>query len=215
MYKLGANRSSFSSVLLGSSEGYGLKNRIQIPTDGGTGAVVSDFDFDGHTDLFFWCHRRDGSHEEIGKFGDHETNSFLYFGSPDGFSTKRRQGILGKGVHYDIGTDIGHIRDRGFEFDYVSSPKKVDGKQHVAHIDWDAETPGSTSVRFQLRSASSPKGLQRAPWLGPRGKDTYFTNPSNVKESDFPGGFVQYRAVLDTVNGAESPRLREVRITFE
>jgi len=212
LYSQGGRRSLKSSLLLGGPDGFSLDRRIQLPTDGGTGAVVSDFNFDGHTDVFFWCHRHDGSHEEVGRFGDHATDSFIYFGSADGFSADNRWGIPGKGVHYDIGVDVGHIRDRGFLFDYVSSPHPTGGKS-VTQISWKAETPGKTAVRFQLRSAMSRETIDEATWRGPQGDESFFDTPSKVAGS-IQGEWVQYRAILDTVNGAESPVIDEVRVTL-
>jgi hypothetical protein len=214
LYSQGGRRSLNSSLLLGGPDQFSLDRRIQLPTDGGTGAVVSDFNFDGHTDVFFWCHRHDGSHEEVGHFGDHATDSFLYFGSPDGFSVDNRWGIPGKGVHYDIGVDVGNIRDRSCLFDYVSSPYHAKGKS-VTGIDWKAETPARTAVRFQLRSARSREGLNKATWRGPKGKDSFFDKPSKFAAGAIKGQWIQYRVILDTVNCADSPVIDEVRVSLQ
>ena len=214
LYKQGGRRSLNSSVLLGGPQGFDVDRRIQLPTDGGTGAVVSDFNLDGRTDIFFWCHRHDGSHTEVGKFGDHATDSIIYFNSANGFSSDNRWGIPGKGVHYDIGVDLGHIRDRSFEFDYVSAPYQADGKR-VAAVHWQATTPGNTAVRFQLRASTTRNGLEKAAWVGAEGKNSYFTQtPSLAEGPALSGNWFQYRAVLDTVNGATSPVLSQVRVTF-
>ncbi|MEJ2618225.1 MAG: VCBS repeat-containing protein, partial [Ignavibacteriaceae bacterium] len=81
LYKEGSNRSGYSRILLGSDKGFDINNALKFYTDGGTGALVCDFNKDGYKDVFFYCHRADGSFNEIKKYGDHHTNSLLYWGS--------------------------------------------------------------------------------------------------------------------------------------
>ncbi len=212
--KVGPRRTWFSSILLGGPEGYSLDRTIRLPTDGGTGSLVSDFNFDGYTDVLFWCHRSDGSDEEIGKFGDHYADTFLYYGSASGFRVENRLGIPTIGVHYDIGVDIGHIRDRSFIFDYVSSAHQcIEGKP--SRITWAAQTPHRTSVRFQVRSASNREALEKSLWCGPSGPGSFFNSPGGEIRDVSKGDWIQYRAFLDTFNGAQSPILDTVTIEMD
>ena len=84
----------------------------------------------------------------------------------------------------------------------------------MTRIEWDAETPGRTAVRFQLRVAASPEALAQAAWQGPAGEGTSFAEPCDIESRDLSGEWVQYRAVLDTKNGAQSPILSDVRVHF-
>ncbi|MCA9412523.1 MAG: VCBS repeat-containing protein [Candidatus Omnitrophica bacterium] len=213
-YKGGGRRSWFSSILLGGPEGFDEDRRIELPTDGGAGGLISDFNFDGYTDVFFWCHRRDGSTDEVGVFGDHFTNSFLYFNGPAGFNVENREEIPSQGVHYDTGTDIGNIRDRSYRFDYISSAHNCGGKS-PASISWVGQTPGLTSLKFQIRTADSEDGLKDAKWHGPGGVGTYFTDSGTPLDFEEAPEWIQYRAILDTENGAASPILSSVEIDFE
>ena len=213
-YKEGGRRSLDSNVLLGSSLGFSLERRISLPTDGGTGSLISDFNTDGYADIFFFCHRKDGSTEEIGNFGDHHTNSRLYWGSADGFKRDNFLAIPSVGVHYDVGMDIGHIKDRSFQWDYTSSPYFTKEKQPL-WIDWEAETPGHTSVKFQVRFAETESALDQAQWLGPNGPGSYYTKKKSSMENFQTKNWMQYRAILDTGNGANSPILQTVEIKFK
>ena len=65
-YRGAGRRSWYSNVLLGGEDGYGADRSIQLPTNGATGSIVSDFNRDGYQDIFFFCHRVDGSPDEIG-----------------------------------------------------------------------------------------------------------------------------------------------------
>ena len=81
-------------------------------------------------------------------------------------------------------------------------------------IDWSAEEPHGTSVKFQLRVADDKEGLATASWQGADGIGSYFTNRNtSVKLPE--GNWIQYKAVLDTVNGASSPVLNSVEVHFE
>ena len=180
----------------------------------GTGSIVSDFNRDGYPDLFFFCHRADGSFDEVGKFGDHHTPSLLYWGSAEGFRETNRLAIPSVGAHYDVGVDLGHIRDRKFEFEYTSSPHNSGGKKPV-RLRWHGETPGQTSIKFQLRMADSKEALKKAEWLGAEGKGSFFPEREQSVTSLPAKKWLQYKAILNTGNGASSPVLDEVEILFQ
>ena len=212
-YKLEGQRSALSSIMLGSRDGFSLERRIQLPTDGGTGSLVSDFNSDGYNDVFFFCHRTDGDPERVGSYADHQTDSRLYWGSAEGFDARRFLRIPTVGAHYDMGMDLGHIADRRLQWEYESSPHDA-GAAHWTRIAWEAETPGRTAVRFQVRAAATPDALKTTPWQGPKGEGSYFEKSGAALPAATAGRWVQYKAVLDTFNGAASPVLTAVQIDF-
>ncbi|MHC4475882.1 MAG: FG-GAP repeat domain-containing protein [Planctomycetota bacterium] len=208
-------RDGISHVLLGGPDGYSLERKISLPTTGGDGTMVSDFNFDGYKDIFWASHRRDGDFNTVGTFNEHVTDSYLYWGGPGGFKPDKRLNILGRGMHFRKSTDeIGHIYNRGYEFDYISSPYNY-GQKKPLSITWKAEEPHRSSVRFQLRIAKTRNALEKAPWRGPAGKGSYFTKRNDSLKALGKGSWIQYRAVLDTFNGAQIPVLNAVEIAFE
>ncbi len=213
LYKGKSNRTGYSTILLGSKDGFNLSNNIKFPTDGGTGSLICDFNRDGYMDVFFYCHRSDGSFDEIGKYGDHYTNSLLYWGSPDGFAVTNVQKIPSIGAHYDMGADIGNIWDRKNIYSYISSPFKSNSDRPSV-INWVAEVPNHTSLKFQLRSANSEKDLAKTKWHGPQGEGSYYTE-SGQSIKNIKGKWIQYQAVFDLGNGAGSPVLTEVELKFD
>jgi hypothetical protein len=212
-YKLDGQRTALSSIMLGSGKGFSLDHRIQLPTDGGTGSLVSDFNFDGYNDVFFYCHRTDGDPEHAGRRADHQTDSRLYWGSATGFDAERFLRIPTVGAHYDMGVDLGHIMDRRLQWEYESSSHDAGGARW-SRLTWQAETPGRTAVRFQVRAAATPEELRAAPWQGPTGPGSYFEKSGTALPASSSGRWVQYKAVLDTFNGAASPVLTAVQIDF-
>jgi hypothetical protein len=214
LYKEKGSRSLDSAILLGGPDGFSERRVIRLPTDGGTGSIVSDFNYDGYPDVFFFCHRRDGSPEVVGSFGDHDTVSRLYWGGPQGFARDRYLPIPSIGVHYDVGIDLGTISDRSFAWEYVSAPHEA-GAARWRRLHWDAVTPGRTAVRFQVRSAAAREALAGAPWRGPTGPGSSFV-ASGADLSALPAGpWIQYKLILDTHNGAASPVVSAVQIDFQ
>ena len=206
-------RSWYSTVLLGSKNGYDLKHSIKLPTDGGTGALVCDFNRDGYPDIFFYCHRKDGSYNKIGDYGDHHTFSRLYWGSAKGFSEKNMLKLPSVGAHYDMGVDIGNIKNRKNIYIYTSRPYLSNGKK-PSKISWIAEVPKHTSLKFQVRTASSKEGLMKAEWIGSQEAGSFFTKSGEAIHS-VSSNWIQYRALFDMGNGADTPILSEVKIQFE
>lgn len=213
-YKGNGRRSWYSTILLGSEKGFDADYNIQLATDGATGSLVSDFNRDGFQDVFFYCHRADGSFDEIGKFGDHHTYSLLYWGGQEGFGPGNKLALPTIGVHYDVGIDLGHVRDRGFIYEYVSSPYNS-GEKQPNSIRWIAESPNQSSVKFQLRSANSEEDLAQAAWIGPEGKDSYYKVSGDLIGKLKSGKWIQYRILIDTDNGAYSPIIDMVEISFK
>ncbi len=212
-YKGKGRRSWYSTVLLGSKNGYSIEHSLKFPTDGGTGSLICDFNRDGYMDIFFYCHRKDGSYDEIKNYGDHHTNSILYWGSKEGFSDKNVQKLPSVGAHYDMGVDMGNIYNRKNLYNYISSPYFCKNKNPVS-INWDAEVPADTKLTFQVRMAKSKTALKKAKWYGPKGPGTYFTK-KNQAISNLSGPWIQYKALFDMGNGADTPILKSVEIKFK
>ncbi|MCB9770889.1 MAG: hypothetical protein H6752_22015, partial [Candidatus Omnitrophica bacterium] len=57
--------------------------------------------------------------------------------------------------------------------------------------------------------------LKDAKWHGPGGVGTFFTDSGTPLDFEEAPGWIQYRAILDTENGAASPILSSVEIDFE
>lgn len=80
---------------------------------------------------------------------------------------------------------------------------------------WVAFTPPSTSIKFQLRSASNSEALNSAPWLGPTDADDFY-EISNVGVNSTHDGdrWVQVRAHLQTSDLRATPILNEFSLSY-
>jgi len=202
-YHAGIERNHPSYIYWGSPQGIRATNVTEIPTESASGALVADFNEDSWKDLLFACHT-EGT--------NHKTNSFLYWGGASGFSTTRRLLIPSKGTHWLSVADIGNVRDRTDEFEYLSVPYDSGKNCDVERITWMAATPGKTKIRFQVRAGSDKESLSRSPWKGPKGEKSFFEQPGLLKSVQ--GQWIQYKAILSSPNGANSPILNSVTLEY-
>ncbi len=203
-YHAGATRNHPSYIFWGSARGIEANNVTELPTESASGALVADFDENGWKDLLFACHT-EGT--------NHRTNSFLYWGSPRGFLKERRSLIPSEGTHWLSVADIGNVRDRSDEFEYLSPPFDAGAGARFTRLLWKATTPGKTRVRFQLRTAADRQGLSKSPWVGRMGEETFYDRPGLILRQKGP--WIQYKAILSSPNGANSPVLDFVAIRYD
>ena len=213
-YNTGSSRATMTRVYLGGPDGLSKNRMFELPSNAGTGSMVADFNHDGYADILIICHRSEGNPNKIGSYGDHVTESYLYWGGPDGFQANHRSEIPVRGPHFDSVVDLGNIYDRSFDFHYISSAFEY-GSLKPSDITWQGETPHNSSIAFQIRTASNQKGLQTARWSGTGGFGTIYEHPQALHYLSPEHTWIQYRAILkSSPNGAVSPVLENVTITF-
>ena len=138
----------------------------------------------------------------------------LYWGGSDGFSDDNRWEVTATGPSGLNVRDPGNSYDRKFYEDYISSEFEIPNSTKPIKINWQAETPNGSKVRFQIRTADSKDSLKNANWQGVNGKDSWFEETGSVIQNQ-SGKWVQYRARLLTPNGGATPYLTSVSIEFE
>jgi hypothetical protein len=86
------------------------------------------------------------------------------------------------------------------------------GKNPVS-LNWSADTPFGTSLKFQVRTAGDEDAVEDSDWYGADGINSWFSKPGDI---NIPAGqYIQYRTRLITPNGAGTPYLKSVIISFE
>ena len=58
--------------------------------------------------------------------------------------------------------DAGNIYTREFQWDYVSMTLEAPKNTRFARLQWKAETELGTGVKFQVRTAETRDGLEKA-----------------------------------------------------
>lgn len=187
------------------SRNFGNGRRTLLEAHSSSAIDSLDLNRDGWVDLVVSNHQRYFDHAESG--------TYIYWGSDRGFSPLNRKQVPTIGVHLDAMVDAGNIYTRKYEWHYVSPPIEAPKNTSFARMEWKAETEFETGVKFQVRSASTRDGLEKAAWSGPAGATSFYTSSGARLTS--PGrehGWLEYRAVLFSPDGGNSPLLTEVAV---
>jgi len=172
------------------------EKHTELPASGACGALSADFDEDGFADLFVVNHIRNGNHS---------VDSYIYWGSAQGFRPTERTALPGLGPHYAHQVDIGNLPSRQLEEIYVSQPFRTPGGVKRLQMRVDAETPLASSVTLEFRAATTREELERKNWNTPSASYA-------VPEQTQPA-WLQYRLRLKAGKAGSSPSVRRVTIT--
>lgn len=186
------------------TRGYSERRRTLLDAASSASMDALDLNRDGWLDLVVTNHQRNFSHV---------SGTNIYWGGAKGYSNDRRTLLPTIGAHLDAMADAGNIYTRAYEWDYVSAPIEAAAGAAFSLLRWKAEMLPGTGVKFQVRSAESSAGLTSAPWTGPDGPGSFYTTSGMRLAGDVSGHrWISYRAVLTSVDGANSARLSEVEI---
>jgi len=197
-----------SYIYLGSKEGvFRRENRIELVNDSAAGNLVADLNHDGYLDVVFSNHTLWGRHDNA--------RSRIFWNGPDGLKNDRLTLLPTVGPHQMTSVDIGNIYTRKLEEYYVSEPFDVGQGGHFVRIEWDALAPKGSSMKFQVRAATTREGLEKTEWTGSNGPGThYLLSGEEIKGVPAGRRWAQYRAILGSDFGATWPVLNEVRLIY-
>ena len=188
-----------SYIYWGDGRRFSSLHRSEIPIEAGSGGQAADFDRDGWLDIALISHKS-GS--------DHKTLSKVFWGDPGGFLVKPPTGLPSLGAHQLQNRNIGHVADRGPGVAYRSSIHHYQGLP--LRLRWKGDTPGRTSLTFQVRAAKSRDELGNLGWSPPdQGPSIDLSTLKLPRE-----GWIQYRVDFISPDGGLSPTLREVSVDF-
>ena len=204
-YSTEATRVLPAYIYCGDGRSFDFANPLEIPCDASCAFQAIDITGNGYPDLLTICHRND-----LG----HQVDSLLFWNGPEGISPDRVTRLPGLGPHLSSPRDFGNSYTREPWENYVSPPYEMRDSM-PERMDWKAEIPDKTNLRFQLRWAAAEAGLDAARWQGPGGVDSWYDQPGQgVRGVPVSAGWLQYRAAFVSLDGCRSPRLEEVRIEF-
>ena len=108
----------------------------------------------------YTCRMRDGSRPSTVWTGDHSFGSWIYWGSKEGFSVKRRTLFPSAGPHYSMGANIGNLYDRKPEEDYMSRSMEVPSRHELQELTWDSipRHAGNTSAAYSRKPRATFNG---------------------------------------------------------
>lgn len=188
----------------GTRDGYSIRSRTMLDAASSAAIDALDLNHDGWLELIITNHQKDFSHT---------SGTNIYWGSEEGYSIKHRDNLPTIGSHMDAMVDAGNIYDRKYEWDYLSTPIKAIEGMAFSQLQWKGDTSLGTGLKFQIRTAKSSKGLAGAEWRGSSGADSFYTaSGSQLAGFKASHDWLQYRAVLTSPDGGNSPILTEVEI---
>lgn len=205
-YHAGSSRNHPSYIYWNGPKGFDEGQVSLLPTHSASGAMIADINRDGWKDILFTCH----SYE-----GNHRTDSFLYWGSAQGYAANKKALLPGIGPHLMAVSDIGNIYNRSDRYNYVSAPFEAGEGAAFQRLLWKADLPFRTGVEFQVRRAPSREALKNVAWQGPEDDASVFRQSGNtLKNLRGQGGWIQYKATLVSPDSANTPILRSVKIEY-
>ena len=172
--------------------------RTDLPAESASGLLAADFDEDGHQDLLVF------NHKTTYKEDNHSNESFVYWGSPQGYHTRNRSYLPAHGPHFMQNVDIGNLSSRKAGDSYLSAPIELPPGSARLVLSFQAETPRGSEVSFAVRTAGTSAGLAQAGWREP-GPGGEFA----VRRED---RWLQYRATLKAGRGYATPYLTRVAV---
>lgn len=201
-YHNGRCRDINSYLYYGKKGGvYSVDNCQIIFNHSGSGCLAGDFNGDGYTDLAVACHKGNGNHI---------SESYVFWGGPDGLSEVRKTVLPTVGPHGMSAVDPGNVMDRGNNEYYYSEIYTIPKGMAVKSASWEAEMPSYCWVQMQLRHGESEDALKASPWI-----DTIVENGQNLSKLGLKSGFIQYRLALGAKCGCGTPRVTSVTIEFD
>ena len=203
-YSDGMNRSLPIFIYWGGEDGgFQVNRRTDLPAESSCGIQILDLNRDGYLEIVVHNHIVNGRHD----FG-----AYIYWGSAQEYSIDRRTQLPTTATHMSTVLEPGNVYTRRLEEEYISPPvSKLPSPQVMLH--WKAETPLGTGVRFQVRGAETEKELGKQAWTGPSGVGSYFqASGRSLPKSLASAPWIQYRTVLTTPDGGNSPILKTVSL---
>ena len=191
-----------SFVYRGStSKVFSAANRISLSTLGASGNLVADLDGDGYLDVVFANFYTKAS-------------SYIYWGSAAGLSNSNRLD-LPTVMPSLTNVDPGSVYDRRPVQSFTSRVLDSGSSKPTFHqLSWTATVPKKTTLRFQLRSASTKAAVKSAKWRGPASTwDRYAKSGTPINTVHSGQRYIQYRATF-THDFGNTPVLNQVQITY-
>lgn len=198
-YHFGNTRESVAAHLFWNSDsGFHDTNRTDFMQDGGHDALAADFNHDGLMDLLVANHTKNGSHF---------TESQVFYNDGRRFKKPEIQFLPTVGPHYIHRTDIGHIYNRTYQEEYISSIHFFKKGKDRGIVKFIADIPeGGSELFFSIRLSKDKPSLETSKWIP-------LNNENEYKFQVDPGDqYIQYRCIFQSDNGDRYPSLDKVTI---
>lgn len=180
---------------------FSVTNRQRFFAHSSSAAWACDFNEDGYVDLCVTNHRA---------YGNHATESAIWWNGPQGFREEDRTWLPTLGPHDMVPNDQGNVMTRGPEEFYITPEACCEA---FAKVSWEGTIPQKCWVNCQLRTGESRQALLAAPFLGPDGTaNSRFSRGETIPAALRRGPWVQVKLYLGAVNSGQTPRITELSL---
>jgi len=178
---------------------FSVTNRKRMFCHSSAAAWACDFNEDGYMDICVSHHRA---------YGNHNTESAIWWNGPEGFKEENRTWLPAMGPHDMTPNDQGDIMNRGPEETYITT---VGIAEQLRYVGWVGEIPQKTWVNCQIRTAETEQALEGAPFIGCDGtENSRFTCNQPIDPELVRGKYFQIKLFLGAVNSGSTPRITEI-----
>ena len=193
----GGFRDNYPAVIFWNYERgkFSFDHRTDLPGLASAGVLSTDLDADGWIDLLVVNHISQGNHN---------INSFLYWGSPSGFNSNKRTLLAAPGPHWTQNVDIGNLMSRKVEESYISVPIQIPSDIIRITIEHEASTPLNSRIDWSVRTSSEKHILDHSEWKQYTPQSSLTLSPQKR--------WLQYRATLVAGKGSMTPYLTAIKI---
>lgn len=198
-YFNGKERDINSYIYWNDKGNFSLTNRKRLFAHSSSAAWACDFNEDGYVDIFLSHHRA---------YGNHNTESAIWWNGPGGFKEENRSWLPTVGPHDLVPNDCGDVMNRSPEETYITPVAVVEDLHKVG---WTAEMAIKTWVNCQIRTADSEEALQNAPFIGCDGTgNTRFHCCEEIPAQLIRGKYLQIKLFIGAINSGNTPRITEI-----
>jgi len=178
---------------------FSVTNRKRLFAHSSSAAWACDFNEDGYVDLCVTHHRA---------YGNHRTESAIWWNGPEGFKEENRSWLPTLGPHDMVPNDQGNVMTRGPEETYITPAACIEG---LSRVGWKAQMALKTWVNCQIRTADTEEALENAPFVGVDGtSDSRIECDQAIPAELVKGKFVQIKLFIGAVNSGNTPRITEI-----
>ncbi len=98
----------------------------------------------------------------------------------------------------------------------VSREIDLSGPMSLLTINWTADVPANTALKFQIKTAPNQSALDNANYVGPNGSANryYTTSGENIWSGHEGDRWVQYKVFLSTNAPQSSPELKDITLVY-
>jgi len=198
-YFNGKERDINSYIYWNDKGNFSLTNRKRMFAHSSSAAWACDFNEDGYNDIFLSHHRA---------YGNHNTESAIWWNGPEGFKEENRSWLPTVGPHDLVPNDCGDVMNRSPEETYITPIAVV---ENLSRVGWTADMAIKTWVNCQIRTASTEAELESAEFIGPDGtENTRFECFADIPCKLVRGKYLQIKLFIGAVNSGNTPRITEI-----